>query len=445
MLDDIPREPVQFRLLCYISSLLVAGTGLIALLGWGLKLSFLTSFGPGKIPMSPSTALLFVLYGIVFFLRPGVAWSREADRVGIVSIASGMLVALLLFFLSILGIHPAFEHLGFPPLGTLGAAPIGHISPVAAVCFLLAGLSFFALPPSVTNGWRRARMALYLASLLVGGSLVLLLAYLFGTPLFYTGVFIPPALNTSIAFLLLGIALFCLALPHTRFLRREEEQVTRTEYLLLLVFLLLAAGIVTSGYLYQRNYERRYRNEVESRLSAIAELKVGDLVQYRKERLEDAAVFFRNASFSGMVRRFLDHPEDAGARRQLRAWIGNYGAQFESSRVFLLDTRGDARISIPDSTRPPDFTISRRASEIARSGQVAFQDFYRNEYNGKIFLAVLIPILDEQGGGRPLGVLVLRIDPEKYLYPLIKHWPSPSRTAETVLVRRDGKPGDDFR
>ena len=69
---------------------------------------------------------------------------------------------------------------------------------------------------------------------------------------------------------------------------------------------------------------------------------------------------------------------------------------------------------------------------------MAFQDFYRNEINRKIFLAVLIPILDEQEGGRPLGVLVLRIDPEKYLYPLINHWPTPSRTAETVLVRRDG-------
>src|SRR4030042_1059975 len=43
-------------------------------------------------------------------------------------------------------------------------------------------------------------------------------------------------------------------------------------------------------------------------------------------------------------------------------------------------------------------------------------------------------------GWRPptLGVLVLKVDPEKYLYPFIVRWPTASRTAETLIVRRDG-------
>jgi len=438
MVNETPQEPKRHRLLFHVSSLAVAGTGCFALVGWAFHLPFPTSFGAGRIPMAPSTALLFVMSGISVFLHPGLPWFRGAYRVSRTLAYAGTLAAFLLFVLSILGIQPTSEHLGFTAAGTVGGAPIGHMSPITAVCFLLAGLSFLALPPSVTDRSRRAKAALYLASLLVAASLVLLLAYLFGTPMFYSGAFIPPALNTSIAFLVLGSTLLYLALPHTGLLRREEEQATRTEYVLLLCFLLLAAGIVTLGYLYQQNYERRYRKEVESRLSAVAELKVRELAQYRKERLEDAAVFFRNASFSGMVRRFLENPEDAGARRQIRAWIGNYGAQSEGDRVFLLDTRGGSRISVPETSRPPDSTLSRRAAEIVRSGQLAFQDFYRNEYNGKIFLAVLIPILDEREGVRPLGVLALRIDPEKYLFPLINYWPTPSRTAETILVRRDG-------
>jgi len=438
MADDIPRTPTDIRLPVRIFSLLAAGTGFIALIGWGFRIPLLSSLGPARIPMAPSTALLFVLYGIAVFSHPGLTGGGRAYRLSLVLNSACMLAALLLFFLSILGIHPSFEHMGFPVFGTVGGAPIGHMSPVAAGCFLLSGLSFFALPPSVTDWSLRVKAALGLASLLVAASMVLLLAYLFGTPLFYTGSFIPPALNTCIAFLSLGIAMLGLALPHTRFLRREEEQVTRTEYILLLVFLLLAAGIVTVGYLYHLNYERRYRNGVESQLSAIAELKVRDVVQYRKERLGDAAIFFRNASFADMVRRFLEQPGNIDARRQLRAWISNYGDQFETDRVFLLDTRGDTRISVPETPRPPDLTLMRRASEILRTGKVEFQDFYRNERNGKIYLAVLIPILDEREGRRLLGVLVLRIDPEKYLYPLLNYWPAPSRTAETLLVRRDG-------
>jgi len=434
----VDREAFRFRLLVRICSLVAVVTGALVLLGWSLGLPSLTSLGSAKIPMAPSTAVLFVLYGTAAFLRAHVPLHRGAYRAGLILNMAGALVAAPLFFLSILGIHPGIEHLGFPVTGMVGGAPIGHMSPVTAACFLLASLSFFALPLSFTERARRARATLYPASLLVAASFVLLLAYLFGTPLFYSGSFIPPAAPTSGAFVVLGIALLALALPHARLLRGEEEQITRTEYVLLLVFFLLVVGIVTVGYLYQQNHERRYRNGVESELSAIAELKVSELVQYRKERLADAAVFFRNASFSGMVRRFLEQPGDAGALREIRAWIGNYGAQYECDRIFLLDTRGVTRISVPETPRSADSTISRRASEIARSGQVAFQDFYRNEHNGKILLAVLIPVLDEREGSRPLGVLVLRIDPEKYLFPLISHWPSPSRTAETLLVRRDG-------
>jgi PAS domain S-box-containing protein len=38
----------------------------------------------------------------------------------------------------------------------------------------------------------------------------------------------------------------------------------------------------------------------------------------------------------------------------------------------------------------------------------------------------------------PIGALLLKIDPERFLYPLIQSWPTPSRSAETLLVRREG-------
>jgi hypothetical protein len=73
-----------------------------------------------------------------------------------------------------------------------------------------------------------------------------------------------------------------------------------------------------------------------------------------------------------------------------------------------------------------------------RSGKVVFEDFYRNEQNQRIYLKVLVPILDEANDNQVIAVLALRIDPEKYLYPSINQWPTPSKTAETLLVRRQG-------
>jgi len=98
----------------------------------------------------------------------------------------------------------------------------------------------------------------------------------------------------------------------------KEER--RVAYPLVLIFVLLVAGIVTVGCLYYRNYERRFHAEAGRQLSAIAELKVGELAQYRKERMEDAAIFFNNAAFSGLVRRLLEHPEDDEAQQQIQEW-----------------------------------------------------------------------------------------------------------------------------
>ena len=93
-------------------------------------------------------------------------------------------------------------------------------------------------------------------------------------------------------------------------------------YPLVLIFAILAVGIVAGGIFYYRNYERHFRDEAEQQLSAIAELKVDELAQYRKERLWDADAFFKNTAFSGLVRRFFEHPEDAEAQQQLQEWAG---------------------------------------------------------------------------------------------------------------------------
>jgi PAS domain S-box-containing protein len=206
----------------------------------------------------------------------------------------------------------------------------------------------------------------------------------------------------------------------------------------LLVFVLLAAGIVTAGCCYYRNFEQHYRTEVESRISAIANMKAGMLVQWRKERQLDAGLFFKNPSFTALVRHFLEKPADTDAQRQLLDWLGKYPAHDNYDQVRLLDAQGVSRLNLPAGQVPAGSAIVRGASEVLRSGQVALQDFYRDEHDQRIYLAVLVPLLDEQESSQPLGVLVLRGNPETYLYPFLKHWPTPSRTAETLLIRREG-------
>ena len=209
-------------------------------------------------------------------------------------------------------------------------------------------------------------------------------------------------------------------------------------YIFILIFAIMAMGIVLNGYLYYLNYERNFRAEMESELSSIAQLKVGELVMWREERLGDGAVLFKNKTFSALVRRFLEKPGDADAQRQLKAWMGKYTTAYRYSRAYLVDTQGKMRMSVPSAPASYVSSVTMNVTDILRSGQVGIEDFHRNTPDGPIHLAVLVPIFDDLDDRRPLGVLSLHIDPVAYLYPFISKWPTPSQTGETLLVRRDG-------
>ncbi len=220
------------------------------------------------------------------------------------------------------------------------------------------------------------------------------------------------------------------------------ENRDRTERLtpiaLILVFSILAAGIITTGYVNYRNYEKRYRVEVERQLSVIGNLKAGELALWRKERLGDGHVFSKNPVFYALVRRYIENPDDIEAKRLLQSWLSQVQASYGYCRVFLLDSRGVERMSVPDTHEPVPSHLLKDLPQTLRSGDVHFLDFYRDAQGQSVHLSVVAPILDEQKGNTAIGLLVLDIDPEQYLYPFISRWPTPSRTAETLLVRREG-------
>ena len=427
-----------------VFALLAAGMvtmvfGLLALLGWVSGWLRLANFGANLMPMAPSTAVLLLLYGVAICLRARAPLSRRAYWFSVALVGLGSLVALLLFTLGCLRIQWAGEHFGLNLTGMIGGAAIGHISLVSAFCLLLASVSFLAsLSQSALRSWRAA-LALISAGVVLATSFVFLLTYLYGTPLLYGGSFIPPALNTLLAQMILGLALLALASESVGWLSGPGGDDTREVISLGLIFVLLAAGILGAGYIYYRHYEKAYRAQVERELLTIVDLKVSELAQWRKERLGEADILFQNIHFSTLVQRFLGQSRDTEAQQRLRIWAEKFKAHYQTDRVSLLDAQGNTRLTMPAGLGPCCPETVSEAFEALREGQVRLQDFNRHESGDPVYLAVLVPVFAENDAKLPLGVFVLHINPNIYLYPFLKRWPTPSRTAETLLVRREGK------
>jgi PAS domain S-box-containing protein len=294
--------------------------------------------------------------------------------------------------------------------------------------------------------WQKRKLLRAQALLLAFGALITILTSLIPTLNLNPGAeFNPFAQSMGLSALLIAAAIFRFQFlkkmpgfetdPKARELEIREK---RSLALLVFIFALLVTGIITTGYLVYQKYERDFRDQVEKQISSISNLKVDELCDWRNERLGDAEVLHQNPVFVDLVLRFFENPADAQAQAELQAWLEGIQSNYKYDRILLLDARGVERISAPASFEPVSEYLVDQIAGALISGQVTFLDFYRETAGGSIHLALLIPFVDAHNDNRPLGVLVLRIDPNAYLYPFIQRWPTPSESAETLLVRREG-------
>jgi PAS domain S-box-containing protein len=223
----------------------------------------------------------------------------------------------------------------------------------------------------------------------------------------------------------------------------NDIKTKRARAVYVFIFFLLAVGIIVGGYVSYRNFEREFRRQAEHQISAVAELKVDQLADWRWERLNDAQSFLHNQVFSALVERYFNDPADLGVKKQIALRLEYLQSSARYNKICLLDTSGVQRLSVPASSEELGLTDLHLTDEVLASldlGQVVFLDFQREtDMDGRIYISVLAPIFADHSDHRSLGVLVLHIDPETYLYPSITRWPIPSETAETLLVRRDGQ------
>jgi PAS domain S-box-containing protein len=218
-------------------------------------------------------------------------------------------------------------------------------------------------------------------------------------------------------------------------IKKKEK---RTLFYLLIIFGLLTAGIIFAGITYYKNFKEHFKTEIENQLTAIAELKIGEIVQWRKERMGDGNLYLNNEIFAELVKRYFKDQNDFDAKKRIMAWLEKVYTSYEYNAVFLIDTQLTKRILLPDKFDVSQVTLSPGTFDSLKSGKIVFEDFYYNVTQQKTLLKIFVPILDQDKGNQVTGIIELRIDPEVYLYPLLDKWPASDKAAETLIAKREG-------
>jgi signal transduction histidine kinase len=216
-----------------------------------------------------------------------------------------------------------------------------------------------------------------------------------------------------------------------------KEKTSNIPYHLIIIFFLLSICIWIAGYLYYEHQRECIKKEKQNELSAIADMKVRQIVDWRKERITDAEVILNNPLIIPYIKQGLESGA-SGLKEEILTYMKSLQEHYQYKGVILLDTKGDIRLAVPDGKESLGPDAKRFAAEAMHAKKVIFSDLYRSKITNVIRLTLVIPLLISQGHDTiPVGVLLLRIDPHEFLYPLIQSWPTPSHTSETILLRRE--------
>ena len=202
-----------------------------------------------------------------------------------------------------------------------------------------------------------------------------------------------------------------------------------------LPFLILAAVLVialTAGAVFY-NIAHQQNTEI-ARLQSVAEAKSRAIADWLSERQDDVAYYESSGPLAERYRRWRDHGDPASRDRLLERLERFRTAQHYQS-ILLFDEHSE---QLWDSAGRPaaDEPTLRALLRQMRAGQVQQQlPAYRDEHGYMRFDSVARL---QTARGRPGAFVILRVDTGQKLFPLLRDWPVPSASAETLLFRRDG-------
>ena len=181
--------------------------------------------------------------------------------------------------------------------------------------------------------------------------------------------------------------------------------------------------------------EQRYHHQIEGGLRAISLLQVRNVADWRRQHIADAAALTDDGLFAQAAARWHAAPSEAlqePLRERLRSFVEHGGY----SAAFWVDALGALRLgpqgALQGTLALPEQQALRQA--LAQAEPVAVE-LHRDAAFAFAIFGVLAPVFD---GDTPLGAVWLVSDARTQLFPQVESWPSASRSAESLLVQRDG-------
>jgi PAS domain S-box-containing protein len=194
-------------------------------------------------------------------------------------------------------------------------------------------------------------------------------------------------------------------------------------------------GLIISAVLYYQSEKDKIRSERYDAIVSVADVKARELEQWRVERLADVRVLSESPLARIAILELFKSPGDSKLRKMVQERLALERNLDLYENAFLMDTTGQLIISAGEINPIIDSSERALIRHVIAERKPVLSDLF-SERDGKIRIDAMSAVLDKSG--EPVAVVVLRSNAGDFLFPLLDKWPVLSRTAETLLIEKQG-------
>jgi hypothetical protein len=192
--------------------------------------------------------------------------------------------------------------------------------------------------------------------------------------------------------------------------------------------------LILGSYYYYHTEELRIKKEKHSMLKAVADLKAEDIRKFIKERNADLMMFAESQFVIDNIEPYLKNNNEE-AKEKLIQRMSLAQKYYDYENVFITSPSGTIFLSLDTISKLDPLTLSFR-KKVNDLKMAEYNELYFCPTHKSIHFDLISPVINKQNVIEAL--IILRIDPDKYLFPLVQSWPTPSKSSEVLLVRKDG-------
>jgi len=219
--------------------------------------------------------------------------------------------------------------------------------------------------------------------------------------------------------------------------KREQKPPFPWTSLGVLIFVaLLLLAIVTA---YTRGEKKRLIENASKEIEAVANLKRDQIERWRIEKINDARLIYENRTLVEQIESYFISDDNSREKFLLTQYLTSIIQIYDFGSALLLDAGGGPGLAVPPESSAMGLSLRNRITSVIAKPVIELSGIHQATAVGYPHLDLVIPMrMPHQGDTVLTGVIILRINPDKELFPLFNAWPTPSNTSECLLLSREG-------